>query len=55
MFTPAEPKAGPIGGEGFAAPPLTCNLTIFHISFAILFDYINKMFVLEATHIFVTA
>ena len=27
MLTPAAPSAGPTGGDGFAAPPLTCNLT----------------------------
>jgi hypothetical protein len=37
MFTPLAPKAGPIGGEGLAAPPLICNFTIADNSFAILF------------------
>ena len=36
MFTPAAPNAGPTGGDGFAAPPLTCNLRTLSISFAIL-------------------
>jgi hypothetical protein len=36
MFTPADPKAGPTGGDGFAAPPFTCNLTNLLISFAII-------------------
>jgi hypothetical protein len=36
IFNPAAPSAGPTGGEGFAAPPLTCNLTIFYISFDIM-------------------
>src|SRR5690606_319345 len=27
MFTPLAPRAGPTGGDGFAAPPLTCNFT----------------------------
>jgi hypothetical protein len=36
MLTPAAPKAGPTGGDGFAAPPLTCNLTTLLTSFAIL-------------------
>jgi hypothetical protein len=36
MLTPAAPNAGPTGGDGFAAPPLTCSLTTFPISFAIL-------------------
>ena len=36
MLTPFAPKAGPTGGEGFAAPPLTCNLMSPIISFAII-------------------
>jgi hypothetical protein len=36
MFTPAAPRAGPTGGDGFAAPPLTCSLTTLLISLAIL-------------------
>jgi hypothetical protein len=36
IFTPAAPKAGPTGGDGFAAPPLTCSLTTLLNSFAIL-------------------
>jgi hypothetical protein len=28
IFTPLEPKAGPTGGEGLAAPPLICSLII---------------------------
>src|SRR6478609_3975072 len=35
MLTPAAPKAGPTGGDGFAAPPLTCSLTTLLISLAI--------------------
>ena len=34
---PAAPKAGPTGGDGFAAPPLTCSLTTLLISLAIFF------------------
>jgi hypothetical protein len=30
IFTPAAPKAGPTGGDGSAAPPLTCSLTTLH-------------------------
>jgi len=26
MLIPLEPNAGPTGGDGFAAPPLICNL-----------------------------
>jgi hypothetical protein len=36
MLTPAAPKAGPTGGDGFAAPPLTCSLTTLLTSFAIV-------------------
>ena len=36
MLTPAAPKAGQTGGDGFAAPPLTCSLTTLLTSFAIL-------------------
>jgi hypothetical protein len=35
ILTPAAPKAGPTGGDGFAAPPLTCSLTTLLISLAI--------------------
>src|SRR5690554_6543964 len=35
ILTPAAPKAGPTGGDGFAAPPLTCSLTTLLNSFAI--------------------
>jgi hypothetical protein len=35
IFTPFAPSAGPIGGEGFAAPPLTCNLIKAATSLAI--------------------
>jgi hypothetical protein len=35
MFKPFEPSAGPTGGDGFAAPPLICNLIIPATSFAI--------------------
>jgi hypothetical protein len=31
------PNAGPIGGDGLAAPPLICSFTIADNSFAILF------------------
>jgi hypothetical protein len=36
MFTPFAPSAGPIGGAGLAAPPLTCNFMNVLISFAIV-------------------
>src|ERR1700709_2434712 len=35
IFTPFAPNAGPIGGDGFAAPPFTCSFTIAPTSFAI--------------------
>jgi hypothetical protein len=37
ILIPLEPKAGPTGGEGFAAPPLICNLINPATSLAILF------------------
>jgi hypothetical protein len=40
MFTPLAPSAGPIGGEGLAAPPLICNFTIADNSFAMLCIYL---------------
>jgi hypothetical protein len=40
MLTPLAPNAGPTGGEGFAAPPLICNLTSALTSFAI-FCFVN--------------
>jgi hypothetical protein len=41
MFTPLEPSAGPTGGEGFAAPPLICNLICPATSLAISFKLKN--------------
>jgi len=38
ILTHFEPKAGPTGGEGFAAPPLICNLIKLATSFAILLN-----------------
>jgi prepilin-type N-terminal cleavage/methylation domain-containing protein len=35
IFKPAAPNAGPTGGDGFAAPPLTCNFTTLDTSLAI--------------------
>ena len=29
ILIPLEPKAGPTGGDGFAAPPLICNLDVY--------------------------
>jgi hypothetical protein len=40
MFTPLAPNAGPIGGDGLAAPPLICNFTIADNSFAIFFIFL---------------
>src|SRR5512133_1683564 len=48
MFTPLDPKAGPTGGEGFAAPPLICNLINPAISLAITF---YKKFTLLLFHL----
>jgi hypothetical protein len=42
ILTPAAPNAGPTGGDGFAAPPRTCNFTTLLISFAIVLTLINK-------------
>jgi hypothetical protein len=36
MFTPFDPRAGPTGGAGLAAPPLIWSLMNPEISFAIL-------------------
>ena len=38
MLIPFEPRAGPTGGEGFAAPPLICNLINPATSLAIVID-----------------
>jgi hypothetical protein len=43
MLIPFEPSAGPTGGDGFAAPPLICNLINPATSLAILFYLINKL------------
>ena len=42
MFKPFEPRAGPTGGDGFAAPPLICNLINPATSFAIFQKIICK-------------
>jgi len=36
ILTPAAPSAGPTGGDGFAAPPRTCNFSFLLTSFAIV-------------------
>src|SRR5690606_8146507 len=43
MLTPAAPKAGPTGGDGFAAPPFTCSLTTLLTSFAILKNFTSQL------------
>jgi hypothetical protein len=50
MFTPLEPKAGPTGGEGFAAPPLICNFISAATSFAMIFKFVNKMYLNHPSH-----
>jgi hypothetical protein len=42
ILIPLEPNAGPTGGEGFAAPPLICNLINPATSLAI-FLFIKKL------------
>jgi hypothetical protein len=42
IFTPLEPKAGPTGGEGLAAPPLICNLIIPATSLAIFLLFLMQ-------------
>src|SRR5674476_1461006 len=49
IFTPLEPNAGPIGGEGLAAPPFTCNLINAAISLAII-KSINDLLLLFYLH-----
>ena len=36
IFTPADPSAGPTGGDGFAAPPRTCSFNTLLTSLAIV-------------------
>ena len=38
ILTPLEPRAGPTGGDGLAAPPRICNLIIPATSFAIILN-----------------
>src|SRR5690554_1733422 len=43
ILTPLAPNAGPTGGDGFAAPPFTCNFTNALTSFAMFcFYYLIK-------------
>jgi hypothetical protein len=43
MLIPLEPRAGPTGGEGFAAPPLICSLINPATSLAIFFVNIKLL------------
>ena len=45
MFSPLEPRAGPTGGAGFAAPPLIWSLMNPVTSFAMIlfFSYLIKV------------
>jgi hypothetical protein len=45
MFTPFAPSAGPIGGDGLAAPPFTCNFMSALTSLAILFVIESRVLV----------
>jgi hypothetical protein len=52
MFTPLAPKAGPIGGDGLAAPPFICNFTIADNSFAIsICFYLVYLTMLSMSHL----
>src|SRR5690606_32790613 len=49
IFTPLAPNAGPTGGDGFAAPPLICNLINALTTFAIFyFIYFSTLINVEA-------
>jgi hypothetical protein len=47
MLIPLEPNAGPTGGEGFAAPPLICNLINPATSLAIVQNVFKKLVIRE--------
>src|SRR5574344_1523283 len=42
ILIPFEPNAGPTGGDGFAAPPLICNLISPATSLAIFYQFIKN-------------
>jgi hypothetical protein len=50
ILIPFEPKAGPIGGAGFACPPFTWSFTYVSISFAMIYllsvicDQLSELF-----------
>jgi hypothetical protein len=48
MFTPFEPRAGPTGGDGFAAPPLICSLINPATSFAIIYLFLINIVEIHA-------
>jgi hypothetical protein len=43
ILTPCCPKAGPIGGEGFALPAATCNFIYAVIFLAILYSSLKSI------------
>ena len=52
IFTPAAPKAGPIGGAGLAFPAGICNLMILTTFFDIVLYYLLKNFDEASNYLF---